>query len=92
MLLSSMVSNKEEEERWEKAEVKSETVWTGLVVEATGVGGCGLRIPVRLSKDTGVIDAVVTSPVLTWGFTWFLLHRGKDKDDLYDVESTQTKW
>lgn len=87
-----MGSNTEEEERWEKAEVKSETVCTGLVVEATGAGGCGLRSPVRLSKDTGVIDAVVTSPVLTWGFTWFLLQKGKDKDDLYEVESTQTKW
>ena len=72
--------DEEEEERCENAELRSEAVWTGLVVvaaTAAGVatGGCGLRSPVRLSKGTGVIDAEVTSFVLTWGFTWFLLQR-----------------
>lgn len=70
----------EEEERCENAELRSEAVWTGMVV-AIGVGGCGLRSPVRLSKGTGVIDAEVTSPVLTWGFTWFLSQRGEGKDE-----------
>ncbi len=79
MTVSSLGSK--DEERCENVELRSEVVWTGLVVvvaaAATGPGGCGLRSPVRLSKGTGVIDAVVTSLVLTWGFTWFLLRRGK---------------
>lgn len=74
MPLSSLGSkDEEEEERCENAEFRSEAVWTELVVvAATGVGGCGPRSPVRLSKGTGVIDAEVTSFVLPWGFTWFL--------------------
>lgn len=81
---SSLGSKDEgEEERCENAEPRSEAVWTGFVVAAvtTGAGGCGLRNPVRLSKGTGVIDAEVTSLVLTWGFTWFLSQRGKDEDE-----------
>lgn len=77
MPLSSLGSkDEEEEERCEKAELRSEAVWTGLVV-AAGTGGCRLRSPVRLSKGTGVIDAEVTSPALTWGFTWFLSQQGE---------------
>lgn len=73
MPLSSLGS-KDEEERCENVELRSEAVWPGLVVAAaTGVGGCGPRSPVRLSKGTGVMDAEVTSFVLPWGFTWFLL-------------------
>lgn len=95
MPLSSLGS-KDEEERCENTELKSEAVWTGVVVVvvvAAGVGGCGLRSPVRLSKGTGVIDAVVTSLVLTWGFTWFLLQRGKGEDDQDQFENTlKTYW
>lgn len=73
--LSSLGSKEEEEEEGcENAVFRSEAVWTGLVVEAAATtGGCGLRSPVRLSRGTGVMDAGVTSLVLTWGFTWFLL-------------------
>lgn len=78
---SSLGSTEEEEERCENAEPKSEAVWAGAVVAAAGVGGCGLRSPVRLSKGTGVIGAAVTSPVLTWGFTWFLSQTGQDQFD-----------
>lgn len=95
MPLSSLGSKEEEEEeRCENAELKSEAVWTGVVVVVVaGVGGCGLRSPVRLSKGTGVIDAVVTSLVLTWGFTWFLLQRGKGEDDQDQCENIlKTYW
>lgn len=82
--------DEEEEERCENAELRSEAVWTGIVVVAAaatmGAGGCGLRSPVRLSKGTGVIDAEVTSPVLTWGFTWFLSQRGKGEDELVNIK------
>lgn len=80
MPLSSLGSN---EERCENAALRSEAVWTGLVVvaAATGVRGWGLRSPVRLSRGTGVMDAAVTSPVLTWGFTWFLLGWGTRQDE-----------
>lgn len=75
MPLSSLGSK--DEERCENAELRSEAVWSGLgAVAATAARGCGLRSPVRLSKGTGVVDAGVTSFVLTWGFTWFLLQRG----------------
>lgn len=79
MPLSSLGSKVEE--RCENAAVRSEAVWTGAVVEvavgAEGAGGCGLRSPVKLSSGTGVMDAEVTSLVLTWGFKWFLLQRGE---------------
>ena len=42
--------------------------------------GWGLRRPVRLSRGTGVTDAGATSPVLAWGFTWFLLPEAKKRD------------
>lgn len=88
MPLSSLGSKDEfEEERCENAELRSEPVCTGLVVETTGAGGCGLRSPVRLSKGTGVIDAGVTSFVLTWGFTWFLIQtRKKVKMNKVNIE------
>lgn len=77
MPLSSLGSKVEE--RCENAAVRSEAVWTGAVVEvaegAEGAGGCGLRSPVKLSSGTGVMDAEVTSLVLTWGFKWFLLQK-----------------
>lgn len=77
MPLSSLGSKVEE--RCENAAVRSEAVWTGAVVEvAEGAGGCGLRSPVKLSSGTGVMDAEVTSLVLTWGFKWFLLRKGKE--------------
>lgn len=82
MPLSSLGSKEEEEEdRCENAMLRSETVWTGLVVAATGTGGCGLRSPVRLSKATGVMEGAVTSFVLTWGFTWFLWRQGTGGDE-----------
>lgn len=99
MPLSSLGSkDEEEEERCENAELRSEAVCTGLVVvaaAAVAAGGCGLHSPVRLSKGTGVIDAEVTSLVLTWGFTWFLLQRGKGENEQgqYYLESTlKTYW
>lgn len=78
-----MGSKDEEDERCEKAVFKSAAVWRGVAAleAAAGFKGCGLRSPVRLSKGIGVIDAVVTSPVLTWGFTWFLSRRAKGRDD-----------
>ncbi len=79
MPLSSLGSkDEEEEERCENAALRSEAVWLVVVVAAAGMGGWGLHSPVRLSKGTGVIDAEVTSLVLAWGFTWFLLQRKKE--------------
>lgn len=73
-------SEEEEEERCEKAELRSEAVCTGLLLApaAGGAGGCGLHRPVRLSRGTGVMDAEVTSLVLVWGFTWFLLEEEEE--------------
>lgn len=66
MVLSSPGSKEEEEERCENAMLRSEAVETGLVVVAEATtGGCGLLSPVRLSRGTGVIDAGLTSLVLT---------------------------
>lgn len=75
MLPSSLGSKEEEEEdRCENAALSSAAICTELVVApGTEDGGWGLRSPVRLSRGTGVMDTGVTSPVLTGGFTWFLL-------------------
>lgn len=61
------------EDRCEKAPVKSAASCTepaAVVEEAVAV--CGLRSPARLSSGMGVMDAEVTSFVLTCGFKWFL--------------------
>lgn len=80
MPLSSLGSRLEE--RCEKAAVRSAAVCAEPGVEEAAAGGCGLRSPVRLSSGTGVMDAEVTSLVLTCGFKWFLLQRlGKEESE-----------
>lgn len=73
MPLSSLGSRVED--RCENATVMSAASCTepaALVEEAAAAGVCGLRSPVRLSSGMGVMDAEVTSFVLTCGFKWFL--------------------
>lgn len=81
--LPSSSGSSNEEERWEKAALRSGAVWTSAVGEAlagaTGVAGWGLRNPVRLSRGTVVTDAAVTSADLTWGFRWFLLEEEEER-------------
>lgn len=79
--LPSSFGSSNEEERCEKAELRSEVVWTNVAVEAlVGTEGgvaWGLRNPVRLSRGTVVTDAEVMSPDLTCGFMWFLWEKGE---------------
>lgn len=80
--LPSSTGSSNEEERCENAELRSEAVWARAAeafVGRMGVVGWGLRNPARLSRGTGVTDATVTSPDLTWGFMWFLLEEGEQK-------------
>lgn len=98
ILPSSFRSRGEEvvAERCGKAEASSVGVWAGLlpwlvvVLLDTQAGGWGLRRPVRLSRGTGVTDAAPTSPVLPWGFTWFLFpdEAGGMQDNCYSCMVT----